>query len=239
MNSYRGSDGSERVWYDDGEIDQIMESELRKASLLPTVNAPAVDVERFIERHLRVALDQYAEMDPSTLGTTEFFVGSPPKISINKVLTGSALDEDESPPGILGRWRATLAHEASHVVLHRFLYEFAANSLSLFATAGDGQTATKKLHRCLKRDASYRTVSDWREVQANKGMAALLMPRKLFLQVARTEITAAYPRANQIPAGSEAIVAAKLAARFEVSRQAARIRLETLALLPSASQRLL
>ena len=94
MNSYRGSDGSERVWYDDGEIDQIMESELRKASLLPTVNAPAVDVERFIERHLRVALDQYAEMDPSTLGTAEFFVDSPPKITTTTGTYGHLALED-------------------------------------------------------------------------------------------------------------------------------------------------
>src|SRR5438105_11370158 len=99
MKSYRGPDGSERVWFEEGEIDQTMEAELRKAGLLPTADAPAVDIEKFIERHLRVALDQYAELDASTLGETEFFVGRPPKISINKVLTGSALDEDETPPG--------------------------------------------------------------------------------------------------------------------------------------------
>ncbi len=236
MKSYRGPDGSERVWYEDAEIDRMMDGELRKAGLLPTAAAPAIDIEKFVERHLRAVLDQYADLDESTLGITEFFVGGSPKISINRVLTGSALDEDESPPGVLGRWRATLAHEASHVLLHRFLYEFAANNLSLFGTASETQPATKRLQRYLKRNASYRTVSDWREVQANKGMAALLMPRQLFLEVTRSEIAAAYPTRNQIPPGGEDTVAAALATKFKVSRQAARIRLETLAVLSPAGQ---
>lgn len=236
MKSYRGPDGSERIWYEDSEIEQMMESELRTASLLPTMDAPVVDIERFIERHLRAALDQYAELDAATLGVTEFFVGDSPKISINQELTGSALDDGESAPGILGRWRATLAHEASHVLLHRFIYELAAKNLSLFGPGDEGQFASKRLHRCLKRDASYRPVSDWREVQANKGMAALLMPQRLFLEAARSEIRAAYPLKNQIPPGGESGVAVKLATRFKVSRQAARIRLETLGVLSPAGQ---
>jgi hypothetical protein len=198
---------------------------------LPNDDAPSVNIERFIERHLKVHLDQHADLDTSVLGLTEFFAKGPPKISINKVLTGSALDEDESSPGILGRWRATLAHEASHVMLHRCLFEFAKGNMSLFANAVDQKADGGSLQRCLKRDVSYQPVSDWREVQANQGLAALLMPKSLFLKVARTEIGHAFPGRGQVPAGLEDRVAPALALKFEVSKQAARIRLGTLGLV--------
>ncbi|MGK3962060.1 ImmA/IrrE family metallo-endopeptidase [Sorangium sp. So ce118] len=235
MREYRGPDGRQRLWFDPGEIDRIMEAELRKASLHPKADAPAVDIERFIERHLKVGLDQYADLEPSILGLTEFVSGKSPKISINRVLTGSALDEDETQPGVLGRWRATLAHEAAHVLLHRCLYEFATGNMSLFGDNDVPSADARTLHRCLKRDVSYRQVSDWREVQANQGMAALLMPRTVFLQVARGEIHRLYPK-GAITDGEEDGVAAALASRFEVSRQAARIRLNTLGLVSPQGQ---
>jgi hypothetical protein len=212
-----------------------MEAELRKASLLPKPDSPVVDIERFIERHLKVELDQYADLEPSILGLTEFFLGKSPKILINRVLTGSALDEDDSQPGILGRWRATLAHEAVHILLHRCLYEFAAGNMSLFTGDDVFGKGARKLHRCLKRDVSYRPVSDWREVQANQGMAALLMPRALFLQVSRSEIDCMYP-GGVLPHNHEERLAAVLSSRFQVSRQAARIRLQTLGVVPTPGQ---
>jgi hypothetical protein len=212
-----------------------MESELRKASLYPSIEGPVVDVERLIERHLKVALDQHADLDPTVLGLTEFFTGKPPRISINKSLTGSALDEDETPPGALGRWRATLAHEAAHVLLHRALFEFAVGNMSLFGTEQRAETPGRQLHRCLKRDASYRRVADWREFQANEGMAAILMPRTFFLSVARREIEQAFP-SGAIPEGDEWRVAVPLARRLGVSKQAATIRLTTLKLVTPTGQ---
>lgn len=236
MRQYRGAGGEECVWYDEDEIERMMEAELRKSGLLPTAEDPVVDLERLIQRHLKAKLDQYAELDAAVLGVTEFVAQQPPKVSINRELTGSALDEDETTPGILGRWRATLAHEAAHILLHRFLFEFAAGNLDLFNRRPDDAQAAKKLLRCLKRDLSYRSVSDWREVQANKGMAALLMPRRVFAEVARGEIDAAYPTTKTVPAGGDERIVAKLAATFQVSRQAARIRMGTLNLISPPGQ---
>jgi len=112
MKWYRGSDGGQRLWFEPAEIENMMEDELRKAGLfLPNEDA-AVNLEALVERHLRAELDQYAILDRGVLGVTEFRPPAAPKVSINSDLTGAALDEDETPPGILGRWRATLAHEA-------------------------------------------------------------------------------------------------------------------------------
>lgn len=240
MKSYRGRGGQEELWFNPGEIESIMVGELRKAAMMPTPDEPAVDLERFIERHLKVTLDQYADLDADVLGVTEFFQETPPRISINKSLTGAAIDEDESPPGVLGRWRATLAHEASHVLLHRSLFEFAVGNMNLFeASPAAAEGEGRRLHRCLKRDVAYQRQGryDWREVQANQGMAALLMPKVVFQAIAREEIATVFPGLDKIPYGGEAPVVRLLAPRFEVSKEAARIRLNTLGLVEPKGQR--
>jgi hypothetical protein len=233
MKRYRGAGGDERIWFEPVEIEQIASSELAKAGLAPTDAAPAVDIEAFIERHLNATLDQYADLEPTVLGLTEFFRAQRPRISINKDLTGSAVDEDESPPGRLGRWRATLAHEAGHILLHRDLFEVAVGNLELFAASSDERAGGA--HRCLKRDATYASGGEWREVQANRAMAALLMPRSFFASVARRELTDIFPGRELVPV-ADTRVAARLATTFQVSRQAARIRLETLGFVEIAGQ---
>jgi Zn-dependent peptidase ImmA (M78 family) len=107
--------------------------------------------------------------------------------------------------------------------------------MSLFGSSGD-TAPRKKLHRCLKRDVAYRQVSEWREVQANIGMAALLMPKNSFIQVARAEIAALLPGKSTLSDEEGAAIVSRLASKCSVSRQAARIRLETLGLLATSGQ---
>lgn len=219
MREYRSADGAKCLWYDDDEIEQIMEDELRRASLLPTVESCVVDVEAMIEGHLRAPFDQYADLPSDVLGLTEFHPRKPPTVRINKDLTG-IIDGDWIPPGIEGRWRATVAHEAAHIILHRILFDEPLNQESLFSA--DMAPTKPALQRCLKRDLQHRAGSyDWREVQANRGMAALLMPRKVFGRVARAALAGTSPQ--EIRSASRT-----LAARFGVSGQAANIRLHTL-----------
>ena len=222
MRTYRGPEGDERIWFEDGEIERIMEDELRRAGLMPRVDNPVVDVEAFVERHLKASLDQYADLETHVLGLTEFRPGQEPHVRINKDLTESAMDSDWCPPGVQGRWRATVAHEGAHVVLHRLLFEGDPAQMALFDASHSPQTL---LFRCLKRDVAYRgRTTDWREVQANRGMAALLMPKTVFMKVARREVS------DTSPAALEAATR-QLAARFAVSREATGIRLRTLGLV--------
>lgn len=239
MKRFRGRDGAMRLWLEPDELEQRMESELDRAKAFPSVDAPAVEIEQFVEGHLEAQLDQYADLDASTLGLTEFRVGARPKILINKDLTGSALDEDESPPGLLGRWRATVAHEAAHVILHRCLFNLDPTQRDLFGTGDEQEDRTSTQQRCLKRDVAFGSSGkDWREIQANMGMAALLMPRLVFVAVLRQELqNSGRPNLRIEPQSKEhQELAARLAASFKVSKQAASIRFHTLGLLSAAGQ---
>lgn len=244
MRSYRGPEGDQRIWFDEEEIEAIAEDELKRAKLLPTLEQPVTDLERFVEGHLGAALDQYAHLEPGILGLTRFIPGAPPAISISTDLTGSALDGEDPLPGLRGRWRATLAHEASHVLLHRFLFEVNPDQGQLFGVDDPSSPSAPLLFRCLKRDVGFRAGrGDWREVQANRGMGALLMPRSVFKRAARAEL-AGHAGARPDDDARVRLVVGALAERFDVSRQAARIRLTTLKLvsdpavpsLPSLSQ---
>jgi Zn-dependent peptidase ImmA (M78 family) len=158
-------------------------------------------------------------------------------VSINKDLTGAALDDDESEPGLLGRWRATVAHEATHVIVHRCLFIQNEAQGSLFDDIEPDEPIVKHHQRCLKRDVLFRNgAAEWKEIQANMGMAALLMPKALFLaafleEKKRIGVTRVEKRSDAVP-----ILIEKLANRFKVSKQATGIRLETLELLATPGQ---
>jgi hypothetical protein len=239
MKRFRDSKtGAERLWIEPEEIEGRTEAELVKAGLMPRVDAPAVDVEAFVEQHLGAQFDQYASLPADVLGQTDFRVGAPPLVMVNADLTGAALDDDDSPLGLKGRWRATVAHEACHVLFHRCLFNLNPAQGSLFAEDGDTQDQpAQRLQRCLKRDVVYgRMGSDWREVQANMGMAALLMPRPVLIAVCQKELLRLEKDrvfADTVEADG---LAGHVARAFQVSRQAAMIRLKTLEVLTSRGQ---
>jgi hypothetical protein len=205
-------------------IEREVEYHLLHAHLMP-VEAGPVDVEAFLETYLQVHLDQFAELDPDILGVTTVAPGYPPQVLINRDLTMAA-DDDTSASGVKGRWRATLAHEAGHVIFHRADLEAAAHQLTLFGPSSDAALTTSPLP-CLKRDFGRTKGVNRREYQANLAMGALLMPRAVFAPTARSLINAFAP---PFTAQHLSVVVQRLAARFEVSQTAARIRLEHLKL---------
>jgi len=233
----RNKRGEKQLWYNDGEIEEIMWSELSLASLLPDASKPEVDIESFVECHLRAEFDRTAVLPADVLGETEFVWNGNPIIRINRDLTGSALDDEQCPLGTLGRWRATVAHEASHAILHKILFSEKPGQQATFAFSVQEETKTEfpRVFRSLKRDVSFSCSGqfDWREVQANKGMAALLMPKKLFLELFDALVAEAALLPSQLTAGSSETpaLAGTLAERFKVSKQAATIRIETLGAL--------
>jgi Zn-dependent peptidase ImmA (M78 family) len=131
---------------------------------------------------------------------------------------------------------ATLAHEASHIFLHRYLFD--PDMAPLTSRQTDHTTADgTAVMRCLHRDVNDVSTQDWgrisrrrdwREVQANRGMAALLMPARTFKDVAFDQITKLGLNSLSPGPASADTLAAAIADAFQVSKQAALIRLGTL-----------
>ena len=130
---------------------------------MPTVSQPGTNLEKFIEDHLKVKLDQYCDLPDGVLGITQFQTRRSPTISISRALT--ELAECDSPrAGAIGRWRATMAHEAAHVVLHRYLFE---PGLALIPTSREDTPRVERggLMRCLTGDVSPVHGTNWAQVR--------------------------------------------------------------------------
>ena len=241
MQDYRSASGERRLWFSVDEIENIMENELRRVGLLPTASEPVVNLEELLEIGLHVKLDLHAPLEPGLLGVTEFVRGGRPQVSINSGLTLEA-EKKRALPGTLGRWRATLAHEGSHVVLHRRLFEAPAEQGVLFDVE---EVGAPRLMRCRARDVSFgHRHSDWREVQANLGMASLLMPANVFKAVVRAVAgadqcngtTSLVPCLESVEFREFLI---EMSRRFVVSQQAAQIRLQALGLVSAETGQML
>ncbi len=243
MKDYRSPNGERRLWFEESEIEDIMAHELQQCDMFPSAAVPLVDLEAFLELHLQVRLDLYCELGPGLLGVSTFITGRQPVVEINRYLTEQA-DEGASPRGLLGRWRATLAHEAAHVIMHRRLVERPPGQRLLFSNEAESKVETTTT-RCLERHIWFaRGTGDWKEVQANLGMAALLMPSRTFTDLVRIivgvrpgdDLLAGIPAADT-QAYTDLIQ--EMSRRCQVSQEAARIRLNTLGLERSSSEPML
>jgi hypothetical protein len=162
---------SEKIYYSDAEIEKICESELRSAGFLPAAPEP-IRIDRFIEKRFKIRV-VYEDLSPGVLGYTTFG-----QIGVTGMSIASALLETGTQASDR-RANATLAHEAGHGLLHTHLFAFAEGGLSLFKGDPD-VTATKILCRAPGNSKSNRTYDGkWWEVQANKAIGGLLMPRPL------------------------------------------------------------
>ena len=161
MHWYTARNGLRRLWIEDDEFDAFTEQELRRANLYPTVEEPAVDIERFIQRHQRATLDQYADLGDGLAGAIEFWPDRF-KISISRRLTEQA-DEIDCEPGIRGRWRATMAHESAHGLFHREIYQSNPAQESLAGLLFDEPQAACQSIQCLEQEVVFGGGLDWRE----------------------------------------------------------------------------
>ncbi len=199
-----------RLWYEEAEIEAIMESELRRAGTIRQRGRPATDIDLFVERHLGV-VPQYVWLPSGVLGATEFSAEGSVQIQLSSELSLKA----ERDPGAEHRLRTTLAHEAAHVLLHRAL--FLKESKAMFG----GRRTRRELCRDVRFSARAYT-GEWWEWQANRGMAALLLPRPV-VQAWLDAWRADHPGRGQVQAMRE-----QLSLAFDVSGEAVRHRLRQL-----------
>ena len=243
MKVNRNVGGETRLWFEASELESIMEAELMRADLFPSVTEPAVEIEAFLEFHLQVKLDLHAQLPADVLGTTQFVRGNSPRVSINKDLTDKA-EKRGLESGLWGRWRATMAHEAAHVVYHSRLFDISDQQESLFPDSSCQEVKTS-LMRCQGSDISFRRRNyDWKEYQANRGMASLLMPSRPFSELAIGLVGGRvsghhhtlFPEADSTEYQE---LLRELGRLFQVSLEAASIRMETLGLKSTSDEPML
>jgi hypothetical protein len=175
---------------------------------------PTDEIVRMIEAEAD-DLDMYANLPEGQDGLTEFFVDRKPRVQISRRL---------SDPRYENRLRTTLGHEYGHVWFHAPLWRESGRD-------SDRRPAARSW-RCERDTIVTASENDWMEWQAAYISGALLMPRTnvivLTNQVAKSYGGAA-PVVLDATAGRDLIQ--QVRKRFQVSEQAAQVRLSRLGLL--------
>ena len=173
MRNVRANRGpfAERPFYREDEIEAVCTDELRKVNLLPQRPEP-VRIDRFIEKRFQVA-PQYEDLGEGILGMTLFTAKG-----VSAVIVARSL-ENEGSETAERRIRSTIAHEGGHGLLHAHLFALGSGPAPLFA---DATNPDKPKVLCRGEGGSHVAPGysgEWWEFQANRAMAALLMPRHL------------------------------------------------------------
>ncbi len=205
-----------RLWYDETEIDSIMEDELRRAGNPRLNGGSAVDVDGFIENHLHVT-PQFVPLAIDVRGATDFFPDGRVEMRVSRELSERA-DGERGAEHLI---RTTLAHEGAHVLLHRQL--FLRQSEEMFG----GQTSRRELCRDV-RHVGRAYSGEWWEWQANRGMGALLLPK--------SEMVKFVSSSREGGEAPEERLIAQVAERYMVSRQAVGLRFEQLSMTSDRNQ---
>ncbi len=183
MKTFRSKSGPflEQPYFTLNEIERICTDELQKEELYPD-HPEHIRIERFIEKRFKVT-PRYEDIPAGVLGYTKFG-----RNGVEAVIISRAIEENKTPSS-RRRVNTTLAHEAGHGLLHTVLFSLAVaeDVAPLFGGEYD-----PKAQRILCRDeeisggeqrvAKRGYDGRWWEVQANKAMGALLLPRELVIK---------------------------------------------------------
>jgi len=212
----------ERPYYECAELNElcehIVESFLTRKYGSPAYPIKTDDLELLLE-HEDVVLDPYSDLNQygaDTEGASVFAPDAPTRVYVSRALSQDSRREN--------RYRSTLAHEFGHVRLHGPLFR-AVRTGDLFEAPDVSRAATCKRQRIERAPAS-----DWLEWQAGFASGALLMPHSAVRQQAAMLLqTTPSPES----AGAQALIE-HVAQTFHVSRSAAHVRLQQLALIQPA-----
>ena len=209
----------QRPYYKQDELDQECEGIIRrhllgkyKKIVYPTsTNDLTILIEQLTDE-----LDLYADLHDEgddVEGLTAFFPDRKPTVRI-----ASALSEQEWREN---RLRTTLAHELGHVLFHRCLCIDRSSQMALFGDAGGAF-----VQKCKRDTILGAKQNDWMEWQAGYASGSLLMPitplRRIVGQVLDQESEYS---ALLFGSSAAADLIARIQSSFQVSPDAARVRL--------------
>jgi len=158
-------------------------------------------------------LDSGCDLEDGVDGLTDFFPRKKPKVKIAARLQQTYLEN---------RLRTTLTHEHGHVLLHGFLFALEDDLKKLF------EGTPKETRNQCRRDTMGGGSADWMEWQAGFACGALLMPATELTRVVRSFRDIDNLQYSDIGVESEAgrRLIERVMGEFQVSRDAARVRME-------------
>lgn len=219
----------QRPHYQPEELDHECETLITGflKNLYGTVRYPIAteDLKKLIERDAE-DLDVYADLSSygfDVEGVTQFRTGHKPRVLISASLTESERREN--------RLRTTLTHEYGHLYFHNYLWQMESPHPDLLRRQPDPD---KEI--CKQDTIVGAAQSDWMEWQAGYVCGAILMPKSAVVELVReyVEQQRLYGViSEQTPHGRNVI--ARVVSAFQVSEDAARLRLLKIKLLTTAS----
>lgn len=230
MKSYPTPDSpfAERLYYTDEEIETICADELRSVGLLPRT-PEAIRIDRFIEKRFHVT-HSYAQLPAGLLGYTKFG-----KQGVEEVVLSQTL-ADEGTKVAERRISTTLAHEGGHAIFQMQLFVMQAQSRPQLALQNDIDLKMGKI-LCRSDIAGEEAATAharrydgrWWELQANRAIGALLLPRSLVrLAVQDIAPSRGFLDTQTLPTEMRAAAVQILAQTFNVNPAVAWIRVDQL-----------
>ncbi len=201
----------------DSECERIVSEFLRQK--YGNVDFPISTDDLTVLIESRVAsLDPYADLSSlgsDVEGVTNFFPGEQPRVRIASCLSEETAREN--------RLRTTITHELGHVHFHNCLYQYQFDASPSFL---DKSNQGKPL-QC-KRDKVHglNKGTDWMEWQAGYASGAFLMPKTCVARIAQerlASVSLVSPISTNAPEAATLIAA--IIRNFQVSQDAARVRL--------------
>lgn len=219
----------QRLWLADDEFESVMDDIRHQAGADTFTEDAGVDVETVLARVYNPAID-FRPLPRGVLGRTTFLPDGKLTVEISSDLS----DEAEHSKVAHRRLRSTVGHECSHIGFHRHLY-----------VVNDGPGLFPELRRdpavlCYTPtiDNPSQGVSDWWEYQANRGMAALLLPKALFREQTRgvLGLLGLASMEEAIAVGRGEAVLDELIRIFDVNRPVIFYRLQQFGFIPDPEQ---
>lgn len=213
----------ERPYYEPQELDELCEDILERflTAKYGKVEYPVpTDALEVLLEKQAVTLDCYADLTvygDDTEGATVFSVDGTTDVRISRTLS-----ED---PARENRYRTTLSHELGHVLLHGPLYR-AGQTGDLFEISSRPSATSAT---CKRHSVHPLLQADWLEWQAGYVSGAVLMP------ISRLKECAAHvlDGTGSVPIASSrgALLVQHVRKQFQVSTDAAEVRLQQVGLL--------
>lgn len=163
-----------RLWIHEDDFERRMDELRTSAGERAFSPGAGVDLDMILLESFGVDPD-FVELGEGILGKTVFRSDGGIEVTIDKRLA----EEAEWDVVARRRLRSTLGHEIGHLVFHRELVEIPRLQATL--DFGDETTRTPKV-LCRGESIEGSTKkgpSEWWEYQANRGMAALILPKAL------------------------------------------------------------